>query len=106
MSKYILAEFKKETGVDLKLDRMVKRVREAAEKAKIELLSTAQTEVNLPFITADASGPKHINLKLLRSQFETLVNPLVQRTVDPCRKALADAGVKDINDVILVGGMT
>ena len=85
---------------------MVKRVCEAAEKAKIELLSTAQTEVNLPFIMADASGPKHINLKLLCSQFETLVNPLVQRTVDPCRKALADTGVKDINDVILVGGIT
>ena len=107
--EYILAEFKKETGVDLKSDRMaIQRVREAAEKAKIELSSTTQTEVNLPFITADASGPKHINLKLLRSQFETLVDPLVQRTVDPCRKALADAGVKahDINDVILVGGMT
>lgn len=107
--EYILAEFKKETGVDLKSDRMaIQRVREAAEKAKIELSSTAQTEVNLPFITADASGPKHINLKLLRSQFETLVDPLVQRTVDPCKKALADAGVKanEINDVILVGGMT
>ena len=87
---------------------MVKRICEAAEKAKIKLLSTAQTKVNLPFITADASGLKHINLKVLRSQFETLVNPLVQCTVDPCRKALADAGVKahDINNVILMGGMT
>lgn len=107
--EYILNEFKKETGVDLKGDRMaIQRVREAAEKAKIELSSTAQTEVNLPFITADASGPKHINTKLLRSQFESLVGPLVQRTVDPCKKALSDAGVKasEIDEVILVGGMT
>ncbi|KAG8873430.1 70-kilodalton heat shock protein [Tulasnella sp. 331] len=86
----------------------IQRVREAAEKAKIELSSTAQTEINLPFITADASGPKHINQKLLRSQFESLVAPLVQKTVDPCRKALSDAGVKpsEIDEVILVGGMT
>ncbi|KAF9464963.1 heat shock protein 70 [Collybia nuda] len=107
--EYLLNEFKKETGVDLKGDRMaIQRVREAAEKAKIELSSTAQTEVNLPFITADASGPKHINTKLLRSQFESLVGPLVQRTVDPCKKALSDAGVKpnEIDEVILVGGMT
>jgi molecular chaperone DnaK len=107
--EFILNEFKKESGVDLKGDRMaIQRVREAAEKAKIELSSTAQTEVNLPFITADASGPKHINTKLLRSQFESLVGPLVQRTVDPCKKALSDAGVKpsEIDEVILVGGMT
>ncbi|GLB37688.1 putative heat shock protein [Lyophyllum shimeji] len=107
--EYILDQFKKETGVDLKNDRMaIQRVREAAEKAKIELSSTTQTEVNLPFITADASGPKHINTKLMRSQFESLVNPLVQRTIDPCKKALSDAGVKanEINEVILVGGMT
>lgn len=82
--EHILADFKKTSGVDLKGDRMaIQRVREAAEKAKIELSSTAQTEVNLPFITADASGPKHINLKLMRAQFEALVSPLVQRTIDP-----------------------
>jgi molecular chaperone DnaK len=107
--EFILNEFKKESGVDLKSDRMaIQRIREAAEKAKIELSSTAQTEINLPFITADASGPKHINTKLMRSQFESLVAPLVQRTVDPCKKALSDAGVKpsEIDEVILVGGMT
>ncbi|KAF8806585.1 heat shock protein 70 [Phlegmacium glaucopus] len=106
---HILGEFKKEFGVDLKNDGMaIQRVREAAEKAKIELSSTTQTEINLPFITADASGPKHINTKLLRSQFEALVGPLIQRTVEPCKKALTDAGVKpnEINEVILVGGMT
>ena len=83
-------------------------IREAAEKAKIELSSTSQTEINLPFITADASGPRHINSKLLRSQFESLVAPLVQRTVNSCRKALSDAGIKasEIDEVILVGGMT
>jgi molecular chaperone DnaK len=107
--KHILAEFKKDTGLDLSGDAMaVQRVREAAEKAKIELSSTTQTEINLPFIGMDASGPKHINLKLLRSQFESLVNPLVQRSIDPCKKALSDAGLKpsDIKEVILVGGMT
>lgn len=106
---HLLNEFKKETGTDLTSDRMaIQRIREAAEKAKIELSSTTQTEINLPFITADASGPKHINTKLMRSQFETLVAPLIQRTVEPCKKALTDAGVKasDINEVILVGGMT
>ncbi|KAK0454539.1 heat shock protein 70 family [Armillaria borealis] len=106
---HILKEFKKESGIDLNGDRMaIQRIREAAEKAKIELSSTTQTEINLPFITADASGPKHINTKLLRSQFESLVAPLVQRTVEPCKKALNDAGVKttEINEVILVGGMT
>ncbi|KAK0241343.1 heat shock protein 70 family [Armillaria nabsnona] len=106
---HILNEFKKESGIDLNGDRMaIQRIREAAEKAKIELSSTTQTEINLPFITADASGPKHINTKLLRSQFESLVAPLVQRTVEPCKKALSDAGVKvtEINEVILVGGMT
>jgi molecular chaperone DnaK len=106
---HILNEFKKENSIDLTGDRMaIQRVREAAEKAKIELSSAQQTEINLPFITADASGPKHINLKLNRSQFEALVQPLVQRTVDPCKKALADAGVKasEVNDVILVGGMS
>ncbi|KAG8990489.1 70-kilodalton heat shock protein [Tulasnella sp. JGI-2019a] len=106
---HILNDFKKESGIDLSGDRMaIQRVREAAEKAKIELSSTTQTEINLPFITADASGPKHINQKLLRSQFESLVAPLVQKTVDPCKKALSDAGVKpsEIDEVILVGGMT
>ncbi|KAH8115375.1 heat shock protein [Phellopilus nigrolimitatus] len=107
--EHILKEFKKESGSDLGPDRMaIQRIREAAEKAKIELSSTSQTEINLPFITADASGPKHINIKLLRNQFESLVGPLVQRTIDPCKKALADAGIKasEVNDVILVGGMT
>ncbi|KAE9400667.1 heat shock protein 70 [Gymnopus androsaceus JB14] len=106
---HILGEFKKESGIDLSGDRMaIQRIREAAEKAKIELSSTTQTEINLPFITADASGPKHINTKLIRSQFEALVDPLVKRTIDPCKKALSDAGVKasEINEVILVGGMT
>lgn len=106
---HILNEFKKETGSDLSHDNMaVQRIREAAEKAKIELSSTAQTEINLPFITATDTGPKHINTKLLRSQFEGLVAPFVQRTVDPCRRALTDAGVKsnEVHEVILVGGMT
>lgn len=106
---HILNGFKKETGLDLTGDRMaIQRIREAAEKAKIELSSTTQTDINLPFITADASGPKHINTKLIRSQFESLVGPLVQRTIDPCKKALSDAGVKasEIDEVILVGGMT
>lgn len=107
--EHILSEFKKESGSDLSSDRMaIQRIREAAEKAKIELSSTSQTEINLPFITADASGPKHINIKLMRSQFESLVGPLVQRTVDPCKKALSDAGVKasEVDEVILVGGMS
>ncbi|TFK74635.1 heat shock protein 70 [Pluteus cervinus] len=107
--EHILNDFKKDSGIDLGGDRMaIQRIREAAEKAKIELSSTTQTEVNLPFVTADASGPKHVNLKLTRAQFEALVGPLVQRTAEPCKKALSDAGVKasDINEVILVGGMT
>ncbi|KAF7315043.1 putative SSC1-mitochondrial HSP70 member [Mycena indigotica] len=106
---HILKEFKSEHGIDLNGDRMaIQRIREAAEKAKIELSSTAQTEINLPFITADATGPKHINTKLLRSQFEALTSSLIQRTVAPCKKALSDAGVKpsDVHEVILVGGMT
>ncbi len=107
--EYILNEFKKAEGVDLKNDRMaIQRVREAAEKAKIELSSTTQTEIYLPFITGGATGPKHINIKITRSQLESLVDPLVKRTVEPCKKALNDAGVKasEINEVILVGGMT
>ncbi|KAF2665611.1 hsp70-like protein [Microthyrium microscopicum] len=107
--RHLLDAFKKESGIDLSKDRMaIQRIREAAEKAKIELSSATQTDINLPFITADASGPKHINSKLSRSQFENLVNPLIQKTIDPVRKALKDASLqaKDIQEVILVGGMT
>jgi molecular chaperone DnaK len=106
---HIISEFKKDTGIDLSKDRMaIQRIREAAEKAKIELSSTSQTDINLPFITADATGPKHIDIKLGRAKFESLVSKLVTRTVEPCKKAIADAGVKkeEINDVLLVGGMT
>ncbi|KAM9916398.1 hypothetical protein OXX59_010009, partial [Metschnikowia pulcherrima] len=105
----IVDTFKKESGIDLSSDRMaIQRIREAAEKAKIELSSTVSTEINLPFITADASGPKHINQKISRSQFEALVEPLIKRTVEPCKKALKDAGLNtsDISEVILVGGMS
>ncbi|OMJ28577.1 Heat shock protein SSC1, mitochondrial [Smittium culicis] len=105
----VLADFKKETGIDLSGDRMaVQRVREACEKAKVELSSTLQTEINLPFITADASGPKHINTKLSRSEFESLVASLINRTIEPCKKSLKDAGVtpNEIGEVILVGGMS
>lgn len=106
---WLISEFKKDQGIDLSQDKMaVQRLREAAEKAKIELSSTLETEINLPFITADASGPKHLNLKLTRSKFESLIDDLVQRTLEPCKKALDDAGLKpsDINEVILVGGST
>ena len=106
---FLAEEFKKENTVDLKTDKLaLQRLKEAAEKAKIELSSTAQTEVNLPFITADASGPKHLTLKLTRAKYESLVDDLVKRTVEPCKKALKDAGVspKDIDEVVLVGGMT
>ena len=102
-------EFKKENGIDLREDKMaLQRLKEAAEKAKHELSSSSETDVNLPFITADASGPKHLNLKITRAKFESLVEDLVQRCLEPCRKALKDAGCtsKDINEVILVGGMT
>ncbi|CAI4554589.1 BCN_G0030940.mRNA.1.CDS.1 [Saccharomyces cerevisiae] len=105
----IVSRFKTETGIDLENDRMaIQRIREAAEKAKIELSSTFSTEINLPFITADASGPKHINMKFSRAQFETLTAPLVKRTVDPVKKALKDAGLStsDISEVLLVGGMS
>lgn len=105
----IVGKFKKETGIDLSGDRMaVQRIREAAEKAKVELSSSSKTEVNLPFITADASGPKHINETLTRAQFEKLVDPLLKRTVEPVKKALKDADVSasQVNEVILVGGMT
>src|ERR1700744_2809931 len=106
---YLADEFKKEQGIDLRKDKLaLQRLKEAAEKAKIELSSSMQTEVNLPFITADQSGPKHLNIKLSRAKLEALVDELVERTIEPCRKALKDAGLKasDINEVILVGGMT
>ncbi|RQO41157.1 molecular chaperone DnaK [Variovorax sp. KBW07] len=106
---YIIAEFKKEQGVDLSKDVLaLQRLKEAAEKAKIELSNSAQTDINLPYITADASGPKHLNIKLTRAKLESLVDELVERTIAPCRLAIKDAGisVSDINDVILVGGMT
>ncbi|KAI3406330.1 SSC1 [Candida oxycetoniae] len=107
--KYIVDDFKKESGIDLSKDRMaIQRIREAAEKAKIELSSTVSTDINLPFITADASGPKHINTKISRAQFEQLVEPLIKKTIEPCKKALKDAGLSasDISEVILVGGMS
>jgi molecular chaperone DnaK len=106
---FIVSEFKKEQGVDLTKDVLaLQRLKEAAEKAKIELSSQTQTDVNLPYITADASGPKHLNIKLTRAKLESLVEDLIERTIEPCRIAIKDAGVKagDINDVILVGGMT
>ena len=106
---YLADEFKKESGIDLKNDKLaLQRLKEAAEKAKIELSSATQTDVNLPFITADATGPKHLNIKLTRAKLESLVDDLIDRTVAPCQKALADAGLKagDISEVILVGGMT
>jgi molecular chaperone DnaK len=107
--EYLAAEFKKEQGIDLKNDKLaLQRLKEAAEKAKIELSSTTQTEINLPFITADATGPKHLTLKLSRAKFEQLVDDLVQRTIEPCKAALKDAGLKagEIDEVVLVGGMT
>jgi len=106
---YLADEFKKEQGIDLRNDRLaLQRLKEAAEKAKIELSSSVQTEVNLPFITADQHGPKHLNIKLSRSKLEQLVDDLIQKTIEPCRAALRDAGLKasEINEVILVGGMT
>jgi len=106
---YIIGEFKKESGVDLSKDVLaLQRLKESAEKAKIELSSTQQTEINLPYITADASGPKHLNLKITRAKLEALVEDLIERTIEPCRIAIKDAGVKvsEIDDVILVGGMT
>jgi len=107
--EYIIAEFKKDQGVDLSKDVLpLQRLKEAAEKAKIELSSATQTDINLPFITADQTGPKHLNLKLTRAKLESLVEDLIERTIEPCRIAVKDAGVKmtDIHDVILVGGMT
>ena len=106
---WLVDEFRKDSGIDLHNDKMaLQRLKEAAEKAKIELSSAAETEINLPFITADASGPKHLVMKLPRSKFEQLTDDLIQRTIEPCKKALADAGLSssDINEVILVGGQT
>ena len=106
---WIVEEFKKEQGIDLSQDKMaLQRLREAAEKAKIELSSTSETDINLPFVTADASGPKHLNLKITRARFEQLVGETLERTIEPSRKALADAGLEpgDIDEVILVGGST
>lgn len=107
--EYIASEFQKENGIDLRKDNMaLQRLKEAAEKAKIELSSSMQTDINLPFITADASGPKHLNIKLTRAKFESLVDDLIERTIAPCRIALKDAGLSanQIQDVILVGGMS
>jgi molecular chaperone DnaK len=106
---YLADEFQKEQGIDLRRDKLaLQRLKESAEKAKIELSSTTQTEINLPFITADATGPKHLTMKLTRAKFEALVDDLIQKTIDPCRQALKDAGVSaaEINEVVLVGGMT
>src|SRR5690606_13800802 len=103
---YLADEFKKEQGIDLRSDKLaLQRLKEAAEKAKIELSSATQTEINLPFITADASGPKHLTLKLSRSKLESLVEDLIQRTIEPCKQAMKDAGVSasQIDEVVLVG---
>ena len=107
--EYLLAEFKKENGIDLKSDKLaLQRLKEASEKAKIELSSAAQTEINLPFITADKTGPKHINLKMTRAKLEALVEDLISRTIPPCKTALKDAGLSasEIDEIVLVGGMT
>ncbi len=106
---WLIAEFKKDTGLDISKDKMVlQRLKEASEKAKIELSSVSETEINLPFLTADASGPKHMQVKLSRSKLEQLMGPSIERTIEPCKKALADAGKKpaDIDEVVLVGGST
>ncbi len=107
--EHLAKEFKKESGIDIRNDKLaLQRLKEAAEKAKIELSAATQTEVNLPFITADANGPKHLNMKLTRAKFEQLVDKLVQRTIGPCKSALKDAGLgsKKVDEVVLVGGMT
>jgi molecular chaperone DnaK len=106
---WLIAEFRKDQGIDVSNDKMVlQRLKEAAEKAKIELSTTLETEVNLPFLTADAAGPKHLNLKLTRAKLESLIDHLLQKTLEPCRRAMADAGLKpsDIHEVVLVGGST
>jgi len=109
VQQYIMDEFKKQNSVDISKDPMaVQRIKEAAEKAKIELSSTQETEINLPYLTADATGPKHLQMKLSRAKLESLVDPLIQKTIEPCKKALADAGIQtsQIDEVVLVGGMT
>ena len=109
VTDYLVKEFKKDSGIDLKEDKLaIQRVREAAEKAKCELSSTTQTEINLPFITADKTGPKHLNIKVTRAKFELLVEDLIKRTIEPCKIALKDAGLSanQISEVVLVGGMT
>ena len=106
---WIIEEFRKDQGIDLSKDKMaLQRLKESAEKAKIELSSTMETEINLPFITADQSGPKHLVMKLTRAKFEQLVEDILQRTIGPCRAALEDAGIKTdkIDEVVLVGGST
>jgi molecular chaperone DnaK len=106
---WLVAEFKREQGIDVSKDRMVlQRLKEAAEKAKIELSSVLETDINLPFLTADASGPKHLNVRLSRAKFESMITEIVDRTIEPCRKAMADAGLRnsDIDEVVLVGGST
>jgi molecular chaperone DnaK len=107
--EYLIAEFKKDSGIDLKSDKLaLQRLKEAAEKAKIELSAAEQTDINLPFITADKTGPKHINLKMTRAKLEALVEDLIARTIPPCKTALKDAGISasDINEIVMVGGMT
>ncbi|KFA91431.1 molecular chaperone DnaK [Archangium violaceum] len=106
---WLIAEFKRDNGIDVSKDKMVlQRLKEAAEKAKIELSSTMETEINLPFLTADATGPKHLNVRLTRAKFEAMIDNLVERSLEPCRKCLKDSGVdlKDLNEVVLVGGST
>src|SRR5207244_3715175 len=106
---YIVTEFKKDQGVDLSKDVLaLQRLKESAEKAKIELSSSQSTDINLPYITADANGPRHLSMKLTRAKFEALVDDLIERTIKPCEIALKDSGIKlsEIGDVILVGGMT
>ena len=106
---WLITEFKKDNGIDLSKDKMVlQRLKEAAEKAKIELSSASETEINLPFLTADQTGPKHLQLKLSRAKFEQMIDKFVERSLEPCRKCLKDAGLepKDLNEVVLVGGST
>ncbi|KAI3791052.1 hypothetical protein L2E82_04609 [Cichorium intybus] len=109
MLDFLVSEFKRTEGIDLSKDRLaLQRLREAAEKAKIELSSTTQTDINLPFITADASGAKHLNITLTRSKFEALVNHLIERTKNPCKNCVKDAGITtiEVDEVLLLGGMT
>src|SRR6202042_1215065 len=106
---WIVSEFKKENGIDLSRDQMaLQRLKEASEKAKMELSTLLETEINLPFVTADATGPKHLQMKLTRARFEQMVEDIVQRSVGPCKQALQDAGVtpQNIDEVVLVGGPT